>query len=86
MLYYNNEFIDLIIKQKIWTIGIIYIIIRGANHCEKSRTYFWKSREIKRNREKSEKSKKSRRNQRNQEEIREIKEIIRNQEEIREIK
>ena len=33
--------------------------IRGANHCEKSRRYFWKSIEIKRNREKSQKSKKS---------------------------
>ena len=27
--------------------------VRGVNHCEKSRTYFWKSREIMRNREKS---------------------------------
>ena len=60
---------------------------RGANHCEKSRTYFWKSKEIKRNQEKSrklkeiteiteinKKSKKSRRNQRNRGEIKEIKE------------
>ena len=50
--------------------------MRGTNHCEKSHTYFWKSRLIEKNH----------RNQRNQEEIREIKEIKRKSGEIKVIR